>query len=842
MSSHEGAASGRPPARRRSRGRTIVAFMERWSFGRKLYLLVMVPVIVVAAMLAYVVTNQVVEARHAADAASLVRDSERVATLIDNLQTEHRQALLLSVRQQASQTGVETPSNATYIQAQHAVDAQVEQVRDGFGPRLPAAESAAMDSIGKLSGLRQMIGRTYIPADNIDPTYTSLVEKLISGLGLGTSAISSPGSAESRLDALLGADAAHAAFEISVFGAQTGGANAINEFARGVGDRRQYDNAADLFKSLSPQAQGHELDGMERGSQQSIIEDQYNAQLVDPTSLQAQTPDKLRVAINDALGNEPAYAAQAKERLAVTHSLINKIAADAEDASSQAWRHTITLLVGAVLALAAWLLFSFLVRRSVARPVRVLTVAAQEVADATGRELARVADDESAETGPPRLREVPVPVRDEIGALAEAFNHVQASASALLERQVTVRGNVEKMFGNIGHRVSNLASRQLDLIEGLEQSQTDPELLRPLYQIDNIATRLRRNAESLQVIAGKREAAEDIDAQGPTGLADVLRAALSTIGGYERVSLRPAPEVAVVPAVVSDLTLMLAELLQNGVFFSPAHTLVDVAVTVDSPAEGVVIEIIDHGIGIPAEQLVEENARLLSRERLDLAPTNVLGLFVVGRISRRFGIGVGLGRTSGGGVTSTVSIPGDLLLPASAIPSRTAPADPYRAIPSSTSGRQPRPALVAAAPHESGLPRRVSRRDGDESPGGPIAAAQRGGLDDQPRHDQAGSDQPRQDPARDQHVRDRAQDDDYLETISRPLRRRVRGATLDRAASRRPTAAPAPQRHPVDAAGVRSELEDFEAATRRAREDSARGRTPSVPRPSLTPEGPGNDG
>lgn len=848
MSSHDGGASGRPSTSPRKAGRRIGTLLERWPFGRKLHLLVLVPVVVIAAMLAYVVNDELTQARDAADTATLVRDSESVATLIDDLQSEHRQALLLSVHHQAALTGgTGRPSGRAYVAAQRKTDAQVREVRDTFGSRLPAAEADAIDTIGGLSDLRRMIGAQFLPADNIDPTYIALGDQLIDGLGLTGSGNSAHGSAGSRLEALLGADAAHAAFETAVFGAQSGDANALNEFLRAVGDHRRFEDRSELFKSLSSQDEGAQVDGIERSSQQRTIEDRYNTLRVDPSALQSGTTQELRASIDAALKAEPEFARQAEDRLRITHTLIDRIAAQADDASHEAWQRTVLLLVAAVLALGLWLLFSFLVRRSVARPVRVLTAAAQQVADATGRELARVADDESAETRPPRLSEIPVAVRDEIGTLAETFNQVQSAASALLERQIVVRGNVEKMFGNIGHRVSNLTSRQLDLIEGLERSQTSPELLRPLYQIDNIATRLRRNAESLQVIASRRGTVADIDAQGPTSLADVLRAAQSTIEGYERVTLRPSTEVAVAPAVVGDLTLMLAELLQNGVYFSPAHTTVDVAVQVRPPAEGAVIEIIDHGLGMTADQLVEENARLLSRERLDLAPTNVLGLFVVGRIARRFGIGVVLSRTPGEGLTSTVTIPSALLLPAAVVP---APAGPAPApAPTATAGPSglPRPALVAATPHESGLPRRVSRRGGEESadpgtttavgvpataPTAPGAGPAHRGSEDRPRHDHA-----RHDPAHPDEARsDRGPDDG-----PRPLRRRVRGATLAPAADR-PAAAVFERRDPVDAARVRSELEDFEAATERARQDSTRDTTVPVPRAPLTPEGSGNDG
>ncbi|MFE9249817.1 ATP-binding protein [Streptomyces sp. NPDC007088] len=842
MSSHEGGASGRQSTSPRRAGRRIGTLLERWPFGRKLHLLVLVPVVVIAAMLAYVVGDELTQARDAADTATLVRDSESVATLIDDLQSEHRQALLLSVRHQAAQTGgAGKPSDRAYVAAQRRTDAQVRRVRASFGSRLPAAEADAVDMVGGLSDLRRMIGAQFLPADNIDPTYIALGDQLIEGLGLTGSGNSAHGSAGSRLEALLGADAAHAAFETAVFGAQSGDANALNEFLRAVGDHRRFEDRSALFKSLSSQGEGAQVDGIERSSQQRTIEDRYNALRVDPSALQSGSTQQLRASIDAALKAEPQFARQAEDRLRITHTLIDRIAAQADEASGNAWRRALLLLAAAVLALALWLLFSFLVRRSVARPVRVLTAAAQQVADATGRELARVADDESAETRPPSLREIPVPVRDEIGTLAETFNQVQSAASALLERQIVVRGNVEKMFGNIGHRVSNLVSRQLDLIEGLEKSQTSPELLRPLYQIDNIATRLRRNAESLQVIASRRGSAADIDAQGPTSLADVLRAAQSTIEGYERVTLRPSAEVAVAPAAVGDLTLMLAELLQNGVYFSPAHTTVDVAVQVRLPAEGAVIEIIDHGLGIPADQLVEENARLLSRERLDLAPTNVLGLFVVGRIARRFGIGVVLTRTPGEGLTSTVTIPAELLLPAEVVPAPAGP-PPAPTPPAGPSGL-PRPALVAATPHESGLPKRVSRRGAERSarpetaqdvnaPAAPVPAPAPRGSGDQPRHDQA-----RRDPAHPEEARsDRGPGDG-----PRPLRRRVRGATLTPAADR-PAGASLERRGPVDPARVRSELEDLEAATERARADSTRETTVPVPRAPHTPEGSGNDG
>lgn len=213
-----------------------------------------------------------------------------------------------------------------------------------------------------------------------------------------------------------------------------------------------------------------------------------------------------------------------------------------------------------------WLAFSVLVRRSVVRPLVALTDAAQQVVDVASEELARVADDESDDTTPLQPRPIPVPVRDEIGGLAEVFNQVQVAAAQLLERQVLSRRNVAEMFGNVGRRVSILTTRQLLLIDAMEREETDLELLEQLYRIDHIAVRLQRNADSLMLLAGIRESGIE---PRPIPLANVIRASLAQIEGYERVSLRSETEVAVVPDIIGDLTLMFAELLENAVAFSP---------------------------------------------------------------------------------------------------------------------------------------------------------------------------------------------------------------------------------------------------------------------------------
>jgi anti-sigma regulatory factor (Ser/Thr protein kinase) len=395
---------------------------------------------------------------------------------------------------------------------------------------------------------------------------------------------------------------------------------------------------------------------------------------------------------------------------------------------------------------------------------------------------------------------------------------------------VLSRRNVAEMFGNVGRRVSNLTTRQLLLIDAVEREETDPELLERLYSIDHIAVRLQRNADSLMLLAGIRETGAEA---WPTPLANVIRASLGQIEGYQRVSLRAETEVTIAPDIVGDLTLMLAELLENAVAFSPSHTPVEVAVRPGTDVTedgGALIEVIDHGLGMSAERLTEENARLVRRERLDLVPTRVLGLFAVGSLARRWGVRVSLSRTPGGGVTATVWIPASLLLAMSPEdtegalqpvdaeqPVDTGPIGAVAAFPVRTGQETaaPAPSRVplsgtgvtepSAAPssHDT-LPRRRPARTAAGS-----AVAERTVEDAGGERSATSGEQ-------------RAADD------SRPLRRRVRGATLARTSSRADRGAPQ-VRQPADAEAVRSELDEFEAAVRRAEQDSAHARTEPAP-------------
>jgi signal transduction histidine kinase len=888
VSTNEVGASTRsapPPSRGGSRGSGIRDFAERWPFRRKLNILVGVPLAVVAVLLTYLFADQVGQSQEASDASRLVRDSAEVAKLVGQLEAEHQQAVLLSVRHQATWDGA-TPSQSAYREAQIRVDNQVEKVQATFGGRLPGEEAQALREVNGLEDLRNTIEKSYLPADNIDPAYSDAAKGLIDGLGLDRNPALAATFTGNLLDSLLRADAAHGAFETGVFSATTGDSNALIELIGAIGSYDEYTHQVERFGRFASAQQAEELGDIEHNTAQATIARQYAELQIDPGTLQAGTPSQIKNAFQTALDSYPDYRAQARTRLNTTTSLIDQIANRADAASRDARSNAAWLLGSALLGFVLWLAFSVAVRRSVVRPVQALTGAARQVAEVAGRELARVADDDTEDTGTPRLQEMPVTAKDEIGDLADVFNQVQTTAVALLERQVLSRRNVAEMFGNVGRRVSNLTARQLALIDAVERGETDPALLERLYSIDHIAVRLRRNADSLMLLAGIRETVLD---SGPLALTNVVRAALGQIEGFQRVSLQVGTEAMVEPDIIGDLTLMVAELVENAVSFSPAGSPVEVIVK-DSH-EGALVVISDHGLGMSAERLEEENARLIRRERLDLVPTKVLGLFVVGTLARRWEVGVVLTRTPGGGVTAEVTIPSSLLLTMSpvtvasggsatmadtAAESRTAAAAVVGAAASAagtrsasdsgsysasvagavqgagataarveaavggTGGAGPgqgapvsaatgaagagsaasEGAVTAATDQPTALPRRIPHRGSSSS--GPVTAP--AASSDTPSSPELPSGTATFIP------KARAGETAPAEATgngdggdgARPLRRRVRGATLRTTIGADPVAQAAPPR-PADAEAVRDALDEFEAAVERAHRDSETG-------------------
>ena len=292
----------------------------------------------------------------------------------------------------------------------------------------------------------------------------------------------------------------------------------------------------------------------------------------------------------------------------------------------------------AVFAMLLTLLLIWFVSRAIVGPLRRLTAAAREMSQ---RQLPALV--ESLRTGgdvsdvqPTRIE---VQSEDEIGELAQAFNDVEAVTMEVAQEQSRLlRKGMGDLFVNLARRNQSLLERQLELLDELERNEHDPAALDALFKLDHMATRMRRNAESLLVLSGAEQPRQW---QQPIALLDVVRAAAAEIADFPRVELVGIDDgLAVSGRAVSDVAHLVAELLENATSFSPPDTAVVVSGAVT--ATGFVLAVSDQGIGMPPERIAEANTLLAKPPVVGLALSRALGLHVVGSLAARHGITVEL--------------------------------------------------------------------------------------------------------------------------------------------------------------------------------------------------------
>jgi signal transduction histidine kinase len=313
---------------------------------------------------------------------------------------------------------------------------------------------------------------------------------------------------------------------------------------------------------------------------------------------------------------------------------------------------------GAVLLLLLLaLLLTTVIGRSMVRPLRRLRAGALEVAGVRLPETVRRMSDSDGAGVPLDVEPIDVESSDEIGEVARAFDQVHREALRLASNEAALRGNVNAMFVNLSRRSQSLVERQIRLIDDLEQGEQDPDRLASLFQMDHLATRMRRNSENLLVLAG-HEATRRWNQ--PVALVDVLRAAVSEIEQYERVTLNVQPGIAVRGHAVNDVVHLLAELAENATSFSSAETPVVVSGHLLSSG-GVLLDITDQGVGMGAEEMAHANWRLDNPPVVDVAVSRRMGLFVVARLAARHGIRVRLRPAPAGGLTALVWLPDEVV-------------------------------------------------------------------------------------------------------------------------------------------------------------------------------------
>ncbi|GEL19710.1 sensor histidine kinase [Pseudonocardia asaccharolytica] len=233
---------------------------------------------------------------------------------------------------------------------------------------------------------------------------------------------------------------------------------------------------------------------------------------------------------------------------------------------------------------------------------------------------------------------------------------------------------------NLARRNQSMLHRQLDIINQLEEKEQDPDALAELFRLDHLATRVRRNAENLLVLAGEQPPRTW---SAPVSLRDVVRAAIAETEDLDRVVFVVDDQAAVAGHTVADLTHLLAELTENAVRFSPPETSVTIRTRPNPRDEGgQLLTVEDWGVGMPEDEMAAANAMLASPPEVDLSVSQRLGFHVVARLAVRHGIEVSLSATPGAGITAVVVLPSTMFISGQA----TAGGQPLRAGPAPAAG------------------------------------------------------------------------------------------------------------------------------------------------------------
>ncbi|MFF6981388.1 nitrate- and nitrite sensing domain-containing protein [Streptomyces sp. NPDC008343] len=312
-----------------------------------------------------------------------------------------------------------------------------------------------------------------------------------------------------------------------------------------------------------------------------------------------------------------------------------------------------------LLALLVCVGMSWRITRSLSRRLRglrkaTLNLAEQRLPDVVARlERGEKVDAETATT----------PLdhgHDELGQVAQAFNTAQRTAVLTAVELAHTRSGFQKVILGIARQSQNLVNRQLGKLDALERKHSDPEILKELYELDSLASQLRRYEENLVVVSGERPGRSWSE---PVAVIDIVRSAIGEVAEYQRVEMHTEEEVALAPPAVADVIHLLAELIDNATAYSPAPSPVRVRAAL--VARGLAIEVEDKGLGLSEDDYATLNAQLAQPMKFDvvaLAEDLRLGMFVVSQLAHRHGITATLRSSPYGGTTAVVLIPHDIVV------------------------------------------------------------------------------------------------------------------------------------------------------------------------------------
>ena len=624
--------------------------LSNWRLRTKLLAVLLIPLLSAVAFGGLHIWDGFAESNTYQRAHEQVRLQNAMNGLVHQLQRERD----LSVSRVADGRSADP---AALNQTRSAVDQELT----GLTGLIDASDPAVSDQFrteaqnvqSRLSSLRQSVDSTSYPAEGVLRSYTQSITSLLKLNLQGVTGIREPELQRLALATNAIADAQEAA---STRAALLNDAIRSGQF-RTEQDREllsadaRYESALNYFTAVASPVQaqryqdtvtGAEVDRANSIAQTALAYDSDNRNLRSLNPQEWDTVADKQVNLVNQVGDE----------------LRGQLEQASQQAASNAQQRTILATVATLLALIAALVVAFVVARQLLGSLRTLRHSALDVAD---RRLPDAVQSILSEAGPGVTHVEPIPVHsnEEIGRVARSFDAVHSQALRLASEQALLRNNVNDLFVNLARRSQTLVQRQLSVIDRLEQDEQDPDQLSSLFELDHLATRMRRNNENLLILGGTDLTRRMVR---PVPLTEVVGAAVSEVEQYTRVAVADSPDLAIQGRVVNDFVHLVAELLENATVFSNPDT--EVTVRTAYRRQELVLEIRDRGVGIDSAELSEINERLTRPPEIDVAVSRRMGLYVVGQLAQRHDIRVDL-RNNGdleGGVTASVRLSGELVV------------------------------------------------------------------------------------------------------------------------------------------------------------------------------------
>ena len=649
-----GSAQGVPPQRRRR-------LLTDAKIRTKVILVLLLPVLVIVSLAGVAVAGSVRSATSAASVERLARFGTVLSDLVDELQQERDDAAIwLSANSAGARSAVTRQIARTDAMLTRLRIAQAE-----LG-NIPAAVAAGLDQLGEqlsqLPGTRQDVVSRKLGVPESQLRYTDVIEKLLT-LGEDVSSGSQNGELVLRVRALAAfsrvkEDAAQELALVDGF---------LRQKAFGPGQYRSY------FNALSNQYGAYkQFIALATRNQREVAATTLSGpQVADATRLESAIArgDPNVLSIDSASWSKAMIGKL--ERMKAAQAMLSTDVVDlAVSTSHRAVRQAIVDSALVLLALLVALGVSILLARNIVRPLsrlraealatayQRLPAAVQRLRNPDALHSAQDTADLLAPTSPAARPD------NELGQLGSAFDAMHGEAVRIALEQATLRRQVSGMVVNLSRRSRAMVNRLLTQLDRMEASEEDSDRLAELFRLDHLATRMRRNDESLLVLAGARLPRQRGE---PASLLDVVRAAQSEVEQYTRIDTDGVdPAIFIVGTATDDLAHLLAELLENATQFSPPSTRVSVRAQ-RTPDGGVVLEVDDQGIGVVNEELEELNRRLHQAASVEVAADRRLGLFVVGRLAARHGVAATLLRLPEG-TRAEVRLPPPVMLPPELVP------------------------------------------------------------------------------------------------------------------------------------------------------------------------------